>query len=364
MPKCGIRGTATARLAFHDMPVPAENVLGPGRQGPAHRPDRARLRPHHVRRQLHRRGQGLPRGRRSQHAKRRVQFKQPLGEFELVKKKIAYMAAHAFAMEATTTQCAAFIDRGSEDYMLETAMLKVWSDRGAVDRSSTTRCRSTAARATSRDRAVRTHDARRPHQPDRRRGQRRAARRSSPSSACAASASRCKACWRRCKTRSRSSARSGASAAASRGPLQDAGDSGPSRADLQGRRSDLAARVRDFGLAIPQVLAHFRKKAPGAAAIGRARSSRSWSRPQEPVHAGTARGRRLRPVRFELHAEPARPSAAPGNGNPDRQRQIQAGRYFLTLADRRIRQNLAELWDNLDAQTTLTADVFLKNPSP
>jgi len=28
MPKCGIRGTATARLAFHDMPVPAENVLG------------------------------------------------------------------------------------------------------------------------------------------------------------------------------------------------------------------------------------------------------------------------------------------------------------------------------------------------
>ena len=28
MPKCGIRGTATARLAFHDMPVPAENILG------------------------------------------------------------------------------------------------------------------------------------------------------------------------------------------------------------------------------------------------------------------------------------------------------------------------------------------------
>src|SRR5262249_22821414 len=28
MPKCGIRGTATARLAFHDMPVPADNILG------------------------------------------------------------------------------------------------------------------------------------------------------------------------------------------------------------------------------------------------------------------------------------------------------------------------------------------------
>src|SRR5262249_18509690 len=62
-----------------------------------------------------------------QHAKRRKQFKQSLAEFELVKKKIAYMAACTFAMEATTMQCASFIDRGSEDYMLETAMLKVWS---------------------------------------------------------------------------------------------------------------------------------------------------------------------------------------------------------------------------------------------
>src|SRR5207253_10451930 len=28
MPKCGIRGTATARLAFRNLAVPAENVLG------------------------------------------------------------------------------------------------------------------------------------------------------------------------------------------------------------------------------------------------------------------------------------------------------------------------------------------------
>src|SRR5207247_3114793 len=62
-----------------------------------------------------------------QHANTRVQFKQKLGEFELVKKKIAFMAAHAFAIEATVAQCAAFIDRGADDYMLETAMLKVWS---------------------------------------------------------------------------------------------------------------------------------------------------------------------------------------------------------------------------------------------
>ena len=61
------------------------------------------------------------------HAKRRVQFQQPIADFELVKKKIAYAAAHAFAMEATVAECAGFIDRGFEDYMLETAMLKVWS---------------------------------------------------------------------------------------------------------------------------------------------------------------------------------------------------------------------------------------------
>src|SRR6516162_10005785 len=33
MEKCGIRGTATARLAFHNMPVPAENILGPYGKG-------------------------------------------------------------------------------------------------------------------------------------------------------------------------------------------------------------------------------------------------------------------------------------------------------------------------------------------
>src|SRR5262249_33664343 len=120
------RGTATGRLAFRDMFVPRENVLGAPGKG--------------LRIAL----TVLDFGRTtfgacctgaakfcvaaaSGHAKKRVQFEQPLSEFELVKKKIAYMAAHAFAMEATVAECAGFIDRGSEDYMLETAMLKVWS---------------------------------------------------------------------------------------------------------------------------------------------------------------------------------------------------------------------------------------------
>jgi len=126
MPKLGIRGTATARLKFTNMAVPKENVLGQVGKG------------------LKVALTVLDFGRTTfgasctgaakvclraacQHAKARVQFKQPLAEFELVKKKLAFMAANAFAMEATVTQCASFIDRGFEDYMLETAMLKVWS---------------------------------------------------------------------------------------------------------------------------------------------------------------------------------------------------------------------------------------------
>lgn len=124
--KCGIRGTATGKLRFTNMHVPKENVLGPVGKG------------------LKVALTVLDFGRTTfgasctghakvclkamtDHAKRRVQFQQPLAEFQLVQKKIAFAAAHTFAMEAATMQCAAFIDRGFEDYMLETAILKVFA---------------------------------------------------------------------------------------------------------------------------------------------------------------------------------------------------------------------------------------------
>ncbi|HAK05663.1 MAG TPA: acyl-CoA dehydrogenase, partial [Spartobacteria bacterium] len=62
-----------------------------------------------------------------EHAKTRKQFNKTLGEFHLVKKKIARVAADAYAMEAMTTITASLIDRGLEDYMVETAMLKVFT---------------------------------------------------------------------------------------------------------------------------------------------------------------------------------------------------------------------------------------------
>ena len=124
--KCGIRGTATGKMLFTDMVVPKENILG------------------HVGRGLQAALTVLNFGRTTfgatctghakacvkamtDHAKKRVQFQQPLAEFQLVQKKVAFAAAHTFAMEAATTQCAAFIDRGSDDYMLETAILKVFA---------------------------------------------------------------------------------------------------------------------------------------------------------------------------------------------------------------------------------------------
>jgi hypothetical protein len=126
MEKCGVRGTATSRLTFSDMFVPRENILGKMGSG------------------LKVALTVLDFGRTTfgasctgaakfcvqqavEHANRRVQFGETLGSFELVKEKIAYMAAGAFAMESVTYQTAALIDSGEGDYMIETAMLKVFS---------------------------------------------------------------------------------------------------------------------------------------------------------------------------------------------------------------------------------------------
>src|SRR6266403_899253 len=126
MPKLGIRGTATARFRLNNVRVPKENILGPLGKG--------------LRVAL----TVLDFGRTTfeacctgaakhclqlaiEHANSRQQFKKTLGDFDLVKKKIARMAADVYAMEAMTNVTASLIDRGLEDYMIETAMLKVFT---------------------------------------------------------------------------------------------------------------------------------------------------------------------------------------------------------------------------------------------
>jgi alkylation response protein AidB-like acyl-CoA dehydrogenase len=126
MPKCGIRGTATARLAFHDMPVPATNILGPLGKGLKV----ALTVLDFGRTTFGASCTGLAKvclAAAARHASRRVQFGRPIADLELIKKKIAYLAATAYAMEATTYETAALIDSGAEDYMLETAILKVFT---------------------------------------------------------------------------------------------------------------------------------------------------------------------------------------------------------------------------------------------
>jgi acyl-CoA dehydrogenase family member 9 len=126
MPKMGIRGTATGRFALRNVKVPKENILGPPGKG------------------LKVALTVLDFGRTTfgacctgaaktclslavKHANTRKQFNKTLGNFHLVKKKIARIAADAYAMEAMTTITASLIDRGLEDYMIETAMLKVFT---------------------------------------------------------------------------------------------------------------------------------------------------------------------------------------------------------------------------------------------
>src|SRR5690349_7922599 len=126
MPKLGIRGTATGRFRLNNVRVPRENILGPLGKG--------------LRVAL----TVLDFGRTTfgacctgaaktclrlsvEHANKRQQFNKTLGNFDLVKKKIARTAADVYAMEAMTQVTASLIDRGLEDYMLETAMLKVFT---------------------------------------------------------------------------------------------------------------------------------------------------------------------------------------------------------------------------------------------
>jgi hypothetical protein len=50
------------------------------------------------------------------------------------------------------------------------------------------------------------------------------------------------------------------------------------------------------------------------------------------------------------------------DGSPaQRERDLQTGRYFCHLAARRVRSNLHDLGDNLDAETTTLADLLTRD---
>jgi alkylation response protein AidB-like acyl-CoA dehydrogenase len=343
MPKCGIRGTATARLAFHDMPVPAENILGQLGKGL-----RVALTVIDFGRTTF--GASCTGAARTclraacRHADTRVQFQQPLREFELVKKKIAAMAAHVFAMEATTTQCAAFIDRGAEDYMLETAMLKVFSTEALWQIvNDTMQIFGGQAYFSYEPYERMMRDARINQIGEGANDVLRAFIALVGLRGVGAQLQGVLAAFRHPFKDWTTLWRFGRNQVAARFTSPDVP---VASATLKREARELSRRVRDFGLAVQNVLRHYRE-----AVLERQYIQERIADAACDLYASSCTLSRLDSL--QLH----------GNGNPkELERETAVGRYFLRLADRRIRQNLAALWDNDDEETTRTANAVLEKP--
>lgn len=339
MPKCGIRGTATARLAFRNMAVPVENVLGQVGKGL-----RIALTVLDFGRTTF--GASCTGAARTcikaaiKHAKSRVQFKQTLGEFELVKKKIAYMAAHAFAMEATTTQCAGFIDRGAEDYMLETAMLKVFSTEALWQIvNDTLQIYGGQGYFNNEPYERMMRDARINQIGE---GANDVLRCFIALVGMRGVGEQLKGMFEKPFKEKGNLFRFLTGQMGSRLHLT-APEIPVQSSSLKREARQLAARVRDLGLAVVDVLRRFR----------------------EAVLERQYVQERIADAACDLYASACTLSRldhllAHGNHSPaEVNKEIIAGRYFLKLADRRIKQNLAALADNDDEMTTETAKVVM-----
>jgi acyl-CoA dehydrogenase family member 9 len=279
----------------------------------------------------------------SRHAKRRVQFEQPIAEFELVKKKIAYMAAHAFAMEATVTECAGFIDRGFEDYMLETAMLKVWSTEALWNIvNDTVQIYGGNAFFTDEPFERMLRDARLNQIGE---GANDVLRSFIAVVGIKPLADKL------LKVRDALSH-----------PIRDFGtllsfggeqltrrfvrpDVPVKNGQLRAPAAELGKRVREFGLAVQSMLMKHRENI-----LFRQYVQERLADAACELYASACTLARL----DHLLSQPS------GNGRvAEASRDVTAGRYYLKLADRRVRQCLAALTDNDDADTTACADAAL-----
>lgn len=124
--KMGIRASSTTTVAFADVRIPAENVLGEPGKG------------FKVAMGILNNGRtGLGGGavggmkalikRSVAQAKDRKQFDTPIAEFGLVREKIAQMTVDCFAAESAVWMVAHFIDSGHQDYSVEAAISKVFA---------------------------------------------------------------------------------------------------------------------------------------------------------------------------------------------------------------------------------------------
>ncbi len=340
MPKLGIRGTATARLAFHDMRVPKENILGKPGKGL-----RVALTVLDFGRTTF--GASCTGAAKTclramaAYAKKRVQFEQPLAEFELVKKKIAFAAGHAFALEATVAECASFIDRGFEDYMLETAMLKVWSTEALWQIvNDTVQIFGGKAYFTDEPYERMLRDARINQIGEGANDVLRAFIAMVGIKPVADQFLKVKDALSHPISGIGTLLEFGGKQISSRLTTPDV----PVQSrDLQQHARELGARVRDFGLSVQRMLFKYR----------------------EAILFRQYVQERLADAACELYASSCTLSRLDylltlGNGNPTEvARDVAAGRYYLRYANRRIEQLLASLYNNDDADVTATADVTL-----
>ncbi|OFZ55460.1 MAG: hypothetical protein A2428_16615 [Bdellovibrionales bacterium RIFOXYC1_FULL_54_43] len=124
--KMGIRSSWTNPIHFDSVKVPAENVIGGLGQG--FKVAMGVL--NHGRLGL---AAGCVGSARTavkasiEHANERVQFQKKIGEFEMIKEKIARMAVNTYAAESMVYMTTALIDRKDVDYSLESACAKVFT---------------------------------------------------------------------------------------------------------------------------------------------------------------------------------------------------------------------------------------------
>ena len=123
--KCGIRGTWQARIRFNGVRVPKSNLLG--QEGRGLQIALSCL--NYGRCTLSAGMLGGARRARDQATKwalTRFQFAAPLAKQELVRLRIARMAAYDYAMDAVLYMTTGMLDRKDEDIQVETAMCKVF----------------------------------------------------------------------------------------------------------------------------------------------------------------------------------------------------------------------------------------------
>jgi acyl-CoA dehydrogenase family member 9 len=120
----GLRANDLRRLYFKDVRVPAENVIGEPGEGfriAMHVLNNGRI-------GLGTGSVGATKGlldKTIAHVKERRQFGRPLADFELVQEKVAWMVSYLFGLESMCYLTCGLVDRGVEDYSLESAICKV-----------------------------------------------------------------------------------------------------------------------------------------------------------------------------------------------------------------------------------------------